>query len=122
MSLVKLPPSILDRLSQALSSPMTAGKPFRSLTGLETLPHPMLEQRLQRWKVLAADPPPSQHFEVLGDVAAGVGDPERSLMTPRYLGGNSFIMTPPFSPSAIWVTSGGTSRLASSTGPRPLAS
>jgi hypothetical protein len=29
------------------------------------------------------------------------------------VGGNSFIITPPFSPSAIWVTSGGTLRPAS---------
>ena len=39
--------------------------------------HPMLEQRLQRWQVLAADPPPGQRFEVLGDVHGGVGDPEQ---------------------------------------------
>ena len=40
------------------------GEPLRSLAGLETLPHPMLEQRLQRGQVLAADPPRSQRFEI----------------------------------------------------------
>ena len=52
----------------------------------------------------------------------GVREPEHSRTTSRYLGGNSFIITPPFSPSAIWVTSGGTLRPASSRRDRPLAS
>jgi hypothetical protein len=38
------------------------------------------------------------------------------------LGGNSFIITPPFSPSAIWATSGGTLRPATRRRDRPLAS
>ena len=53
---------------------------------------------------------------------AGVGDPEHSLVTWKYLGGNSFIMTPPFSPSAICVTTGAIGRPASSAGCRLLAS
>ena len=52
----------------------------------------------------------------------GVREPEHARTTSRYLGGNSFMITPPFSPSAIWVTSGGTLRPASSMGERPLAS
>ena len=39
---------------------------------------------------------------------AGVLEPEHSRITSRYFDGNSFIITPPFSPSAIWVTRGGT--------------
>ncbi len=38
---------------------------------------------------------------------SGVCEPEDSRTTSMYLGGNSFIMTPPFSPSAICVTKGG---------------
>ena len=53
---------------------------------------------------------------------AGVGDPEHFLVTWKYLGGNSFIMTPPFSPSAICVTRGAIGRPASSAGCRLLAS
>ena len=37
----------------------------------------------------------------------GVRLPEQARITSMYFGGNSFIMTPPFSPSAICVTSGG---------------
>ena len=37
-------------------------------------------------------------------VMAGVWVPEHSQIALKYLGGNSFIITPPFSPSAIWVT------------------
>ena len=47
-------------------------------------------------------------------LSIGVLEPEHSRTTSRYLGGNSFIITPPFSPSAICVTSGGTRRPASS--------
>ena len=43
-------------------------------------------------------------------------------MTSRYFDGNSFIITPPFSPSAICVTSGGTCLPASSQRDSPLAS
>ena len=43
-------------------------------------------------------------------------------MTSLYLGGNSFIITPPFSPSAICVTMRGTDLPANWAGPRPLAS
>src|SRR6266568_2161157 len=53
---------------------------------------------------------------------AGVWVPELSRITSKYLGGNSFIMTPPFSPSAIWVTSGGTPRPSRSQRDNPLAS
>ena len=53
---------------------------------------------------------------------AGVWVPEHSRITSKYLGGNSFIITPPFSPSAIWVTSGGTRLPPRSRRDRPLAS
>ena len=53
---------------------------------------------------------------------AGGSVPELSRITPKYFAGNSFIITPPFSPSAIWVTSGGTRLPASSHGDRVLAS
>jgi hypothetical protein len=52
----------------------------------------------------------------------GVREPEHAPITWKYLGGNSCIITPPFSPSAIWVTSGGTLRPASWKRDRPLAS
>ena len=52
----------------------------------------------------------------------GVAELEHSRTTCKYLGGNSFIITPPFSPSAIWVTSGGTDRPASVERPMPRAS
>jgi hypothetical protein len=42
--------------------------------------------------------------------------------TSMNLCGNSFIITPPFSPSAIWVTRGGICRPASSQRPRLAAS
>ena len=41
-------------------------------------------------------------------------------MTARYLGGNSFIMTPPFSPSEIWLTSDGIDLPATATRLSPL--
>ena len=40
----------------------------------------------------------------------GCPNPSTRRTTSRYLDGNSFIITPPFSPSAIWTTSGGTLR------------
>jgi hypothetical protein len=56
----------------------------------------MLEQRLQRWQVLAADPQPSQRFEVLGDVHSGGGRPralpEPALATPVVLGIDDFAL------------------------------
>ena len=39
---------------------------------------------------------------------SGTSLPEASRTTSKYFDGNSFIITPPFSPSAICVTSGGT--------------
>ena len=53
-------------------------------------------------------------------LSIGVAEPEHSRITSRYLGGNSFIITPPFSPSAICVTSGGTLRPASSHAAEPV--
>ena len=53
---------------------------------------------------------------------AGVCDPEHSRITATYFEGNSFIITPPFSPSATCVTSGGACRPASSHRASPLAS
>ena len=55
-------------------------------------------------------------------LTAGVSDPEHSRETSIYFGGNSFIITPPFSPSAICVASGGTEFPPSSSRPRPFAS
>ncbi len=52
----------------------------------------------------------------------GVSLPEHSRTTSMNLPGNSFIITPPFSPSAIWVTSGGTLLPASSQRSRLFAS
>ena len=50
-----------------------------------------------------------QVLQVFGDVHGGVSEP-RALAHHLHdtCGGNSFIITPPFSPSAICVTSGGT--------------
>ena len=53
---------------------------------------------------------------------SGVSESEHWRTTSLNLDGNSFIITPPFSPSAIWVTSGGTLLPASSQRERPLAS
>ena len=54
-------------------------------------------------------------------LSGGVSLPEASAITSLYLGGNSFIMTPPFSPSAIWVTSGGIDLPASMARGKPRA-
>ena len=52
----------------------------------------------------------------------GTSPPLASRTTSKYLDGNSFIITPPFSPSAICVTSGGTDFPASVCRSRLLAS
>src|ERR1039457_5508145 len=74
MSLVQLPPSMLNRSSSAVSSAMTAASRCGPSPGSKRS-HPMLEQWLQRWQLLAADPQPSQGFEVFGDVHGGGGGP-----------------------------------------------
>jgi hypothetical protein len=53
---------------------------------------------------------------------SGTSLPEASCTTSMYLGGNSFIITPPFSPSAICVTSGGTCARPGGCGPGCFAS
>ena len=64
-----------------------------------------------------------QLVEVLGlTFIIGVPSPSTRRTTSWYLDGNSFIITPPFSPSAIWTTSGGTLALPSCSRPRPFAS
>lgn len=44
---------------------------------------------------------------------SGLSEPEHSLTTSKYLAGDSFIITPPFSPSEIWLTSDATNLLSS---------
>ena len=60
-----------------------------------------------------ADKTPDQVRMIIGLARSvafimGTSEPVASRMTWKNMPGNSFIMTPPFSPSAIWVTSGGT--------------
>ena len=52
----------------------------------------------------------------------GVRLPEHARTTSMYFGGNSFIITPPFSPSPICVTSCGTVVFPNATRLRPFAS
>jgi len=88
----------------------------------ETVPDALLVDGLAAGKSVSLMPMAKRCSRYSVAPIAGTSEPEHSRMTSMYFGGNSFIITPPFSPSAIWVTSGGTCLPASSQRERLRAS
>ena len=112
MEAVVLLLELLDDLRQAVGA----------LAGLEAVPDALLADGLQDRQVLLLYAHGKEYSRYSVTFMAGVLEPEHSRMTSIYFDGNSFIITPPFSPSAICVTSGGTCLPASSQRESPLAS
>jgi hypothetical protein len=119
MSLVQLPPSTLNRSSRACSVAITSASRAGPSPGA-------ISAQIRCWfngcstGRLARGTSSWSRYSLT--FISGVRDPDAARTTSKNLGGNSFIITPPFSPSAIWVTSCGTRRPASSIGRRPVAS
>ena len=65
------------------------------------MPYLVLDDPLNDRQIIDPNAGAVQRFYVLSSVQDWVGEPEHSRITSTYFGGNSFIITPPFSPSAI---------------------
>src|ERR1019366_5924698 len=90
MSLVQLPPSMLNRLSPALSSPMTAASRSGLSPGSKRSHTRCCNSGGKGGRSSRLIPPPSQHFEVLGDVHRG-GERPRALPHDREILGGKLV-------------------------------
>src|SRR6266571_3121341 len=122
MVLVQLPPSMWKRPSSARSCLITSASRSGPSPG-------SMRSQIRDWnrgwitgRSFSWTPTDWSRSRYSVTFMIGVREPEHSRITSKYLAGNSFIITPPFSPSAIWVTSGGICLPARSNRDRPLAS
>ncbi len=86
MSLVQLPPSMLNRLSPALSSPMTAASRSGPSPGSKRSHTRCWNSGCKGGRSSRLIPRPASTSRYSVTFATGVSDPEHSLTTPRYLG------------------------------------